>query len=189
VGADDPKNKIWRYLHLVDDGLRARLTGVQGTPIVLAGVRYLLDIYREVSSYPDLVEGEIDGSPDRLSPEELHEKAWPLVELRYQRSEMKAADLYREGAAKGRVLEDIVEIVLGAYAGKVEVLFAQVDRQVWGVFDLEAWKILVHETEKPGDEDLVDLAAVETLSRRGSVHVLPADRLPGKAPACALLRY
>lgn len=73
--------------------------------------------------------------------------------------------------------------------GKVEVLFAQVDRQVWGTFDTEAWKIQVHDVEKPGDEDLVDLAAVETLTRGGTVHEVPAQRLPGKAPACALLRY
>jgi hypothetical protein len=40
-----------------------------------------------------------------------------------------------------------------------------------------------------GDEDLLDLAAIQTLTNRGQVYVIPQGEMPGQALAAAILRY
>src|SRR5690606_13168679 len=49
------------------------------TPVVLAGVDHLHPVYREISNL-FVVEAGIEGNPEHLSPEELHEQAWPMVD-------------------------------------------------------------------------------------------------------------
>ena len=187
-GPDDAKEKIRRYLHQVDAGLRQTLNGDRA-PLVLAGVGYELDLYREVSSFPALVEEGIEGNPQGLSGEELRKRAWAIVEPRFRKAEEDAANRYREGTARGRTSEDLTEIIAAARAGRTELLFTALDHQVWGTYDRDSGAIQIHDGHLPGDEDLLDLAALLTLATNGAVHAVPAERLPGASPACVLLRY
>jgi len=47
----------------------------------------------------------------------------------------------------------------------------------------------VHETEEPGDEDLLDVAAIQTVLNSGTVYAVKAEEVPGGGPAAALFRY
>jgi hypothetical protein len=50
----------------------------------------------------------------------------------------------------------------------------------------------VHENHAPGDQDLLDLAAVETLAHAGDVYAVSPDKVPGPeaaGPVAALFRY
>jgi hypothetical protein len=40
-----------------------------------------------------------------------------------------------------------------------------------------------------GDEDLLDLAAMYTLLRRGTVYAVAPEQMPDRTPAAAILRY
>jgi Bacterial archaeo-eukaryotic release factor family 7 len=68
---DDSKDNILRYFRKIDRGLRDVLKG-QEAPLVVAGVDYLLPIYREANTYSGLVEEGTTGNPEELSVEELH---------------------------------------------------------------------------------------------------------------------
>jgi hypothetical protein len=63
VGIDDathePNDAILRYFHQVDTGLRAFLRD-EHAPLVLAGVEYLLPIYRRANTYPYMLEGGVE---------------------------------------------------------------------------------------------------------------------------------
>jgi hypothetical protein len=76
VGTDNTKTNILRYFQKVDDGI-CRILAEDPAPLVLAGVDYLLPIYRSASDYPNLVEGAVTGSPEELSAANLHQAAWP----------------------------------------------------------------------------------------------------------------
>ena len=50
-------------------------------------------------------------------------------------------------------------------------------------------QVAMHDQPQPGDEDLLDRAAVHTLLASGTVYAVPAAQVPGPGPAAALLRY
>ena len=47
----------------------------------------------------------------------------------------------------------------------------------------------MHDQRQPGDEDLLDRAAVHTLLTAGTIFAVPPQQVPGPGPAAALLRY
>jgi hypothetical protein len=192
VGIDDathePNDAILRYFQQVDTALRAYLRN-EHAPLVLAGVEYLLPIFRRANTYPYLLEEGVTGNPEGLRPEELQERAWPLVQPHFQRAQEGAADQYRQLVGTGRASGDIGPIVTAAYDGRVNTLFVVVNVQQWGVFRSESREVEVHQEAAAGDEDLLDVAAMYTLLRRGTVYVVPAEHMPADTPAAAILRY
>jgi len=47
----------------------------------------------------------------------------------------------------------------------------------------------LHEEAKPGDEDLLDLAAVQTLLNGGTVYAVELEKVPDGASLAAVFRY
>jgi hypothetical protein len=62
---ESAKHGLLRYFHLVSDGLTEFLQGDR-MPLVLTGVEYLLPIYKEANTYPNLIDMVIKGNPDLL---------------------------------------------------------------------------------------------------------------------------
>jgi hypothetical protein len=50
-------------------------------------------------------------------------------------------------------------------------------------------EVQLHQDAKPGDQDLLDSAAVQTLLNGGSVYAVQPERMPVEAPLAALFRY
>jgi hypothetical protein len=190
ASADDPKSYILRYFHRVDEGLQPLLQGEQA-PLVLAGVDYLLPLYREANAYPLLVEGGVEGNPERLSAEELHRRAWDLVQPRFLQAQEEAAARYKQLAGGGseQACNDLAVIVPAAYHGRVETLFVALDIQQWGGFDPETNQVMVHRKAEPGDGDLLDSAAIHTLVNGGTVYAVERKKMPDGPLLAALLRY
>jgi hypothetical protein len=59
----------------------------------------------------------------------------------------------------------------------------------WGRFDAEQNVLSVHETAEKGDEDLLNLAVIETILRSGSVYRLDPASVPDGSVVAALFRY
>ena len=62
IGAEVQKERLGRYLQAVDGAVRRSLREQQA-PLVLAGVEYVRAMYRDVNTYPHLLEAGISGSP------------------------------------------------------------------------------------------------------------------------------
>jgi hypothetical protein len=190
ASADDPKDYIARYFHRVDEGLRDLLQGQQA-PLVLAGVDYLHPIYKEANSYPCLLDEGIEGNPEELRAEELHERAWGIVHPLLLAAQKEAAAQYRQLVSAGseQASNDLKEIVRAAYHGRVETLFVAVGLQQWGTFDPATNAVQLHREVKPGDEDLLDFAAVQTLLNSGTVYAADSEKVPDEALLAAVFRY
>lgn len=190
ASADDPKDYISRYFHRVDEGLRDFLQGEQAL-LVLAGVDYLLPIYREVNTYPHLVDEGIEGNPEELRAEELHERAWAIVQPLFLIAQKEAAAQYRQlaGAGSEQASNDLKEIIRAAYHGRVETLFVAVGLQQWGTFDPNTNAVQLHEEAEPDDEDLLDFAAVHALLNGGTVYAVEPEKAPAEALLAAVFRY
>jgi hypothetical protein len=185
----DEKEDILRYFQQVDDGLQSFLGGEQA-PLVLVGVDYLLPIYREANEYPYLVKEGVTGNPDDLSNEELHQRVWALVQPTFRTEQEEAVERFNQFSGTDQASDDLTEIVPAATHGRVDTLFVALGQQQWGTFDPDTSEVQRHADRQPGDQDLPDLAAVQTLLQGGSVYAVEPAKMPaGAALAAALFRY
>ncbi len=190
AGSNDAKSNLLRYFHQVDEGLQELLRHEQA-PLVLAGVDYLLPIYQEANTYPHLVEGGVEGNPEELNVEELHKYAWAIVRPLFLAAQKEAAARYNKLAGVGseQVSNDLKDIIPAAHQGRVETLFVAVGIQRWGSFSLDTNIVQLHKEAKPSNEDLLDLAAVQTLLNGGTVHVVEPEEMPDETSLAAIFRY
>jgi hypothetical protein len=186
--SEDQKGDILRYFQKLDDGLQELLADEEA-PLVLAGVDYLLPIYREANTYSHLLEEGVVGNPDSLSAKELHQRAWNVVQPRFLEGQEGAAQRFRQLADTDRASDQLVEIVPAAYYGRVDTLFVALDLQQWGTFDPATNQVQIHRNAEPGDQDLIDLAAVQTLLNGGAVYAVEEAYVPSGAALVALFRY
>jgi Bacterial archaeo-eukaryotic release factor family 3 len=184
----DSKENIKRYFRRIDTGLHEWIRD-ERAPLVLAGVDYLHPIYKEVNSYPHLMDGGIAGNPERLSAGELHKLTWTIVKPYFQKAQQEAVHRYKEFAGSGRASNRIRKIIPAAYHGRIELLFAIPDLQQWGTFDPGTDGIHLHKKEKTGDEDLLEFAAIQTLLNGGTVYMVGAEKMPESDPFAAVFRY
>ncbi len=182
------KDRLLRWFRMIDKNLHSLLSDSR-SPLVLAGVDYLFPLYREVNTYPHLMDEGIPGNPEGLRPEELHGPAWALVEPIFRQSREAAAAHFRQLAGTGQTTTDVREALTAAHHGRVDVLFLPVGVQVWGHFIPENDLVDVHESPEPGDENLLDLAAIQSLIKGGTVYAVAPQEVPEQAPLAAIFRY
>lgn len=187
-GEEDAKLEIQKFFNLLDRGVGS-LVEDRKAPLVLAGVEFLFPLYRQVSDVPHLIEGGVAGNPDELSAEELRERAWPLVEPVFARAQEEAEGRFRELLGTGQASSHLDEVVTAAHDGRVDTLFVALGRRRWGSFDPARRAVELAEHNGPGTEDLVDLAALQTLLNGGTVHAVAPDRVPQGGEVAAVYRY
>lgn len=184
----DEKVLLLRWFQIMDRHLPDALAN-RRAPVVLAGVEYLFPIFREASSLPNLLAEGVAGNPEELAPEQLHAKALELVRPIFAQARQQAQARYQELAGTGLATAQLEPVVLAAHHGRVETLFVPLGVQVWGVCDLGANRVEVHEEAECGDHDLLDLAAVQTFLNSGTVYAVQPDQVPGEGRLAAILRY
>jgi hypothetical protein len=189
VSADDEKDNILRFFHRVDKAIRSILRGDK--PLVLAGVEHLPPLYQEANSYPHLVEDAVQAEPEALPVADLHERAWQIVEPHFAADRRAAAARYAQlaGAGGERASDDLEQVVLAAYRGRVASLFVAAGLQRWGSFDADTNLVRVRAFRAPDDEDLLDFAAVYTLLNGGAVYLVEPEEVPGGSAVAAIFRY
>ncbi len=185
---DDIRQDLLQYFHLIDSSLHEFLRDKRA-PLVLAGVEYLIPIYREANTYQHLIDESIPENQKITKPEDLHAQAWTLVEPYFTQTKGDAINHYHELQTTGKTSTDLHEVVPAACFGRVEQLFVAVGVQEWGNFDPQANKLELHPDAEPGDEDLLNLAAVQTLLNGGTVYAVEPDRVPDEAHLAAVFRY
>ena len=188
LGRDVDDERLLEYLRAVDHGVAAAVRD-NGAPLVLATLDHVVPLYREVTAVPFVLDEAVTGSPDKVSDEELHRRAWALVEPRAAREVDELLATYRERAARGGTARSLESILRDARQARVQTLFLAEDEVVWGRFDETSAAVKVHDRRRPGDEDLLDRAAVETIATGGLVVCLPRTRMPEESPVAAILRY
>ncbi|MDY0374244.1 MAG: hypothetical protein RBQ72_00765 [Desulfobacterium sp.] len=186
--SEDVKSHLQQWFRTIDKAV-VKLLSDAPSPLVLAGVDTLFPLYKEVNTYPHLVEEGIPGNPDEMKPEDFLPPAWAIVEPVFDREREAGFARYRQLAGTGQTTNDLVEAVLAAHHGRIAVLFVALDVQVWGRFDPENNRVDLHETPQPGDEDLLDFTAIQTLLKGGAVFAVSPEKVPDQAFVAAVLRY
>ncbi|MDD5724066.1 MAG: hypothetical protein PHY29_10085 [Syntrophales bacterium] len=188
TGSEDIKVKILQYFQLVDKGLHELLRDKK-FPLIFAGVDYLFPIYREANTYPHLSDKWISGNPEGLSAERLSDMAWPIVRDLLKTKRVDALAQYNQNAGTGLTSSNVEEIVREAFHGRVGVLFVPVDIQQWGTFDATTGEVKLNKDASPGNEDLLDLATLQTILNGGVVYPINGKEVPKGSFIAAIFRY
>jgi hypothetical protein len=167
---------------------RLLVHGGQNSPLLLAGVRYLCAMYREVNSYSHLLDLEIPGSTVIVSPKQLHLQAMDVFKSYRQQAVDLALSRYNRMAGSPLVSSDLRQIVMAACDGQVQTLLVPSGARIWGAYDPVTHTVTIHDKPENGEEDLLDLAALHTLMHGGETYVVPPNvRMVGHR-ATAILR-
>jgi len=185
---ENAKENLLKYFRQIDRGLKDLLRE-EKAPLVLAGVDYLLPIYREANTYAYLTAEGISGNPIRMGTDQLYRQARAIVERYFQVGEELALAQYRESLGTGLASNVVEEIVPAAVHGRVGVLFAAVGCQQWGTYDPETGELQLWEAAAPSGEDLLDLAAMQTYLNGGTVYMLAREKMPDQTLLAAVYRY
>jgi hypothetical protein len=188
VSKDYDKVNILRYFQQVDRGLQPVLAD-EHAPLIIAAVDYLHPIYREANKYRYLLEEGIHGNPDEVSEKDLQEQAWPIVQPQFERARAEALRRYDAAAGTGLATNDVKQAVLAAHDGRIATLFVASAMQQWGTFDAQSRNVRLCKEKGPGIEDLLDFAAMHTLTKGGTVYSVVPEQVPGKTAIAALFRY
>jgi hypothetical protein len=188
AGAADAKPMLRQFCREVEQAVHNRLMSEEA-PLVLAGVEYLLALYREANRYAHLAEQEIVGSPERLRLADLHAEAWAIVQPHFQRKGTEAVARYGQLDGGPRASAHLRVVVPAACHGRVEVLLVAEGREQWGTYDPDTGQLELHPNREPEDEDLLDVAATYSLLAGGMVYMISPDQMPTPAPLAAIFRY
>lgn len=188
-GSDDEAKSEYlsHYCKQINHGVNEVLRG-KTEPLVLCAVEYEIPLYREVNTYPHLINEAVQGAPNGLKAGEMHSRAFDALERDYQtRVDDALAEWNHKvgGAASSR----LKEVVTGAHDGRVLTLLVSDSMEKTGVFDESTHSVKGRETGTADDEDLVNDAAVQTILHSGRVLLVPHHKMPTGAAVAAIFRF
>ncbi|MBO9564844.1 MAG: hypothetical protein J7621_18860 [Niastella sp.] len=188
-GNPDDKQNIAVYLEAVDDRLWEALLNKEYAPLLLAGVEYLIPIYRSVSDYKHVWTDALTGSHEHEDIATLYPKARAIMQPYFEQRLSNALERYGNQSATPQTSTNLAEIIPAAHYGRISHLFVVKGEQVWGTFD-ELTNELTVQGESTGDnEDLFDKAVTNTLLTGGEVFIVDSDKMPAASTMAAIMRY
>ena len=190
TGEDNLKAEIVQFFNLADKALLKYMD--RDTPVVLAGVEYLLPRYKETTEHPKVLDEGLTGNAEGLSPQELRDKAWEIVEPVLTADRRKAAERYGDLLGTGRASSRYEEILPAAHDGRIDTLFVARGVHLWGSYDEKRREVRLQENQdaaETGGEDLLDLAAIRAFLNGGKVFAVPQQEVPDGQAMAAVFRY
>jgi hypothetical protein len=180
---------ISQYFPALNKGIHELLLD-RDLPLVIAGVDYLLPLYRQANTYPGLVPVEITGDLDGLRAEALHQKAWPLIDPLVRARRAEALEELQGAMGTKKATTSLPEIVAASYKGNVSTLYVSGRKHEWGIVDRFRGGMVTRTAgrEEKGSEDLYDLAALCTLLKGGKVFIVEGSSVTEGVAIAAMLR-
>jgi hypothetical protein len=184
------KNEISKHLRTIDKEV-SRVLKDSGAPLLVYSVDYIYPMYKEVNTYPHLMEESIKGSPVGASLRDIHDKAMEIVVPKVESTLEREIEKFNTLKGTDSKLSscDAAEITKMALHGRVERLFVADGVQQWGFLDNDTGEIIVDNREGEKHMDILDRALIAAMENGGKVYVLDKERMPVLKPAAAILRY
>lgn len=185
---DTNTEEIISYLKAVENEVTSVMRK-RNDPLILAGVNEAVAEYRKVNHYSRLIEQAISENPDPKSDDEIRDEGWKIIQSYFLQDMYNDIKRFGDLSGSDKQSDNLSNIVEAAYYGKVESLFVPVGEHSWGWFDEERDVVHHSTTPKDGEHDLINMAAIKTLTQSGNVYALNRDEMPNEAPIAAIFRY
>ncbi len=188
--SDVERNDIIKHLKNIDKEV-TRVLRDEKNPLIIYSVDYIYPIYRDLSSYNNILDDFIKGSPLGVNKTDIHAKAVEIFNKEIDENYKKEIERYErvKNSSRDLSLSHIEDLVKEAYKGSMGTLFLSQEAVEWGKFDKDNFTIEIMDKEADGAIELLDYAGMKTLENGGKVHVATWDELPEKSPSAGILRY
>lgn len=187
AGTEEEKAGLIQYCRQVDGAVRSVLND-EKAPMMIAGLDYLVSVYRQINTYPYLVEDSIQGNPFSYSRDDLHRTAKTVMEPNLMRWREEALLRFKRGSEEGRVCMDVAPLLQAAKEGSIEMLLVSLGADLFARHDMESGRVDLHSQYQEGDVDVLDEAIVRTILTGGEVFGIEENEMPAHLPLVALLR-
>ena len=158
-------------------------------PVIVAAHPEVQGHFREIAGWKEIHPDGLLENPDVFTSEELHRRAYPMLEEKQTEARKAAIDRLNARLSIGKATTIPEEIVKAARYSRVDHLFLCGDEHLWGEFDETGDRVVPHGSAGEGDIDLLDYAALMTVRHGGSVSLVERTALPTPGLAAATLRY
>lgn len=180
---------LLRFFRAVDDALWPVLRD-EKVPMILAAPQRKHPLFHSVSRYTHIADEGLHGNFSEASTEEMHAKAWPIVQQIVEARTMEVRKNYDRLVSRARALDEIRGIASYAVQGRVYQLLVERGVQQWGRFDRANGALELHGKDRTqGDDDVLDDLAEAVLLRGGEVFAVERAQMPSKSPVAAILRW
>jgi hypothetical protein len=189
AGRPDEKEHLAIYLEEVDKTLWEEVLNRENVPLLLAGVEYLLPIFRSVSHYNNIWPEVLKGSHEHDDLNSLYQQARTIMEPYFRERTKKALEMYGNQSATALTSSIPADVIPAAHYSRIWHLFVRKDEHLWGTFNEMENVLELHDEKQEGDECLVDKAVIKTILNGGDVHFISREDMPADSPVAALMRY
>lgn len=184
----EAKKDIEAFFRQIDHGIKARLPD-PSRPMLLAGVSYLLPIYRRVNTYAHLLESDLPGNPGSPgTPEDLHFRANALIAERERFERNQGIGRFVENLANSRSCAGFTDTVPCAFQRRLTHLFLAQGRIQWGTFDPSTSETRLFASWRDGAEDLGNLACAYAMGGNARVFAFAPGEMPEETGIAGLIR-
>jgi hypothetical protein len=188
-GRPDEKTHLATYFDEVDETVWKAILKKETVPLVLAGVEYLVPIFKSVSNYNFIWDTPLTGSHEHDEVNTLYEEAKLMMAPYFMQRHEKALAMYANQSATSLTSSIPDDVIPAAHYKQVWHLFVLKNEHIWGSFDEVKNELIIHETQQDGDECLIDKSIIKTVLNGGEVHLLDKDQMPADSKIAAVMRY
>jgi hypothetical protein len=188
-GKPDDKTMTSVFFEAIDDIFWKEVLHDENVPMVLAGVEYVLPLYRNVSDYKFIWDEYLTGNREQQDIQELHQDAMKIMQPYFDKKLRNALEEYGKRSATPTSSDVLKEIIPAAYYARISHLFVQKGEHVWGSFHVDDNRLELDHSPDEGGEDLIDNAVEKTIINGGEVFLLDRDQMPADSKLAAIFRY
>ena len=183
VGDEGRNVHLRSYARAVNSAVRPLLHG-EGEPLILVATEPLATMFREVSTYPYLLDTGVSLSADHEDDAAVARLAAPIAAEAVASATTALIELLTQRHEAGRAALDASTVARAAVQGAIDTLLLDTTVDLPGAVNDDG---TLAATGGAGGiaEDLVRLV----LASGGTVRHVDASRLPGDTPVAAILRW
>ncbi len=181
-GRETQHSYLTQFYGIVDRGMHEFL-GRQNHELMLIGVDEDTNLYRAINTYPHLVSEGLSGSADSFLDEiDLAQRATGVVQSAWTKGKAGELKVLEERVPHERFINHLQTILPAAFEGRIHSFYFDEAATRTGTVEREGYRSY-------GNEDLLNVAAVQTILHGGEAAGLPANMMPQENAAIAVLRF
>lgn len=184
---EDKRVVVEMFFREVERGITQELKK-ENYPLVLAGLKENLALYRQINSYNRLVDEMVTVNPDELHDKDLRDSGFEAIR-HFFLSDMYHSLKEFNGSSEEKYSNHLGQIIESTVMGKSRTIFISKGETKWGFYNPENHSVEYTTTPGTQDVELLNWLSIAAFQRGSRVYVLPKEEMPIRSTVAAEFRF